>query len=283
MGGEPVKHRVVGGAAMLCALALASSAQAAAPPGPWDAFNLSPASRSVQPVGVLKTSGDVTNAAGLTNGGVTSLAPNASVTLDFGKEVGGFTRLHVAPGSAAPTLGLTYSEWSTYASATSSDASNGASNNEPPVIYAAPVGGAIDTGTTQPAPGTPALSLDGANWIWPTAGANSSAAASTVYLRKTFTVTDPSALASAIVRVNVDDNEVTYVNGTQVASMGNSFQTSAIADVKAQLVAGTNVVAIKATNASVGPAGALAKLALGSTTIVTDATWKASQTEQAGW
>jgi hypothetical protein len=269
---------------VLCALAaLATPAQAAAPPGPWDAFNLSPASRSVQATGVLKSGGDVTNAAGATNGGVTTIGPGGYVTLDFGKEVGGFARLHFAPGSVAPTAGLTYSEWSTYASPTSSAASNGASNTEPPVIYPAPAGGAIDTGSTQPVPGTPALPLDGANWIWATQGANSSAPASTVYLRRTFTVADPSALASAILRVNVDDNEVTYVNGVQVASMGNSFQTSAIADIKPQLVAGTNVVAIKAANASAGPAGALAKLALGSTTIITDTSWKASQTEQAGW
>src|SRR4029077_15020175 len=97
-----------------------------------------------------------------------------------------------------------------------------------------------------------------------------------------FTVADPSALASAMVRVNVDDNETTYVNGVQVASMGNSFQTSAIADVKSARVPGTNVFAIRATNASAGPAGALAKLVLGTTQLVTDATWKASQTGQPG-
>ena len=101
-----MKDRVLGGAALAGALVvLAAPAQAAAPPGPWDAFNLAPASRTVRPVGVLKTGGDVTNAAGLTNGGVTSLGPNGYVTLDFGKEVGGFARLHFAPGSAAPTAG----------------------------------------------------------------------------------------------------------------------------------------------------------------------------------
>src|SRR4051794_12659192 len=161
MGGEPVKDRVVGGAVVLCALAaMATPARAAAPPGPWDAFNLSPASRTVQATGVLKSGGDVTNATGATTGGVTTIGPGGYVTLDFGKEVGGFARLHFAPGSAAPTVGLTYYEWSTYASPTSSDASNGASNNEPPVIYPAPAGGAIDTGSTQPVPGTPALPLD---------------------------------------------------------------------------------------------------------------------------
>src|SRR3954451_19627606 len=183
-GGELlVKPRAVGGVALIGALAaLASPAQAAAPPGPWDAFNLSPASRSVQPTGVLQSGGDVTDPTrvrsggavtkppGVTSGGVTSVGPNGYVTLDFGKEVGGFARLHFAAGSAAPAVGLTYSEWSTYASPTSSDASNGASNNEPPVIYPAPAGGAIDTGSTQPVPGTPALPLDGANWIWATPG-----------------------------------------------------------------------------------------------------------------
>src|SRR3954470_7135757 len=103
MGGEPVKDRVAGAAAALCALAvMATPAQAAAPPGPWDAFNLSPASRSVQATGVLKSGGDVTNAAGATTGGVTTSGPNGYVTLDFGKEVGGFTRLHFAPGNTAP-------------------------------------------------------------------------------------------------------------------------------------------------------------------------------------
>src|SRR6476469_5016008 len=111
MGGEPVKDRVIGGAAALCVLAaMTTPAQAAAPPGPWDAFNLSPASRSVQAAGVLKSGGDVTNAAGATNGGVTTIGPGGYVTLDFGKEVGGFARLHFAPGSAAPTAGLTYAE-----------------------------------------------------------------------------------------------------------------------------------------------------------------------------
>src|SRR4051794_9076470 len=260
------------------AAVVAPAAHAAAPAGPWDAFNLSPASRTVQLTGVLKSGGDYSVA-----DGVTSLGPNAYVTLDFGKEVGGFVRLHFAPASAAASVALTYSEWSTYASPTSSDASNGASNNEPPVVYPAPAGGALDTGTTPPTGSAPVPSLSGAQWIWSNAGANSSAPASTVYLRKTFTVGDPSKLSSAMLRVNVDDNEVTYVNGTQVASMGNSFQTSAIADVKPQLVAGTNVVAIKAANASAGPAGALAKLVLGDTQIVTDASWKTSQTGPDGW
>ena len=267
---------VLAGAVLLAALA--PSAQAAAPAGPWDAFNLSPASRTVAPVGVLKSGGDVSSA-----DGVTSLGPNAYVTLDFGKEVGGFVKLHFTPASSATGAALTYSEWSTYASPTSSDASNGSSNNEPPVVYPAPAGGSIDTGTTPPAAGAPVPSLTGAQWIWSNAGANSSAPASTVYFRKTFTVDDPSKLSSAMLRVNVDDNETTYVNGVQVASMGNSFQTSAIADIKPQLVAGTNVVAIKAANASVGPAGTLAKLVLGDTTIVTDTTWKTSQTGPDGW
>jgi hypothetical protein len=265
-------------AALGAFLALTPPAVAAAPPGPWDAFNLAPASRTVEPAGVLKSGGEVN-----TSGGVTTLGTNAYVTFDFGKEVGGFTRLKVGASSAAPTAALTYSEWSTYASPTSSDASNGASNVEPPVVYRAPAGATIDTGTTQPAPGAPVPSLSGAQWIWATNGANSSAPATTVYLRKTFTVADPSALESAVLRVNTDDDEVTYVNGVKVAELAGSFQTSRIVDVKPQLVAGTNVIAIQARNGAVGPAGALAKLVLGSTNIVTDASWKASTTGPDGW
>ena len=257
---------------------LAPAAHAAAPAGPWDAFNLSPASRTVTPTGVLKSGGDYSTA-----NGVTSLGPNAYVTLDFGKEVGGFARLHFTPTSSANSAALTYSEWSTYASPTSSDQSNGSSNNEPPVVYPAPAGGTIDTGTTQPAPGAPVPSLTGAKWIWNSAGAASSAPASTVYFRKTFTVDDPSKLTSAMIRVNADDNETTYVNGVQVASMGNSFQTSAIADIKPQLQAGTNVIAVRAANASVGPSGLLAKLVLGDQTIITDTSWKTSTTSPDGW
>ena len=132
-----------------------ASPPAAPPPGPWDAFNLAPAGRTVAPVAVYTTTGTVTNAGGVLTGGTSTITgTGSSVTLDFGKEVGGFVSLHFASGtSAGQTVGLTYSEWSTYVSTTTSDGSNGGSNTEPPVQYAVTPGGGVDTQTAVPTAG----------------------------------------------------------------------------------------------------------------------------------
>jgi alpha-L-rhamnosidase len=137
--------------------------------------------------------------------------------------------------------------------------------------------------------GTPPPTLTGANWIWNVAGASTSTPAGTIHLRKTFTVADPSALASAVLRVNADDGHTTFVNGTQVSSSAganNAWQTSQINDIKSLLVPGTNVIAIAPFNG--GNAGSLIAVAqLDGTRIVTDGTWKAlpgtTTTPPAGW
>jgi hypothetical protein len=78
----------------------------------------------------------------------------SSVTFDFGKEVGGFVTLSFAASSETnQTVGLTYSEMSTYVSTGSNDASNGGSNDEPPVQYAVTPGGQVRTGTDTPVAG----------------------------------------------------------------------------------------------------------------------------------
>ena len=59
-----------------------------------------------------------------------------------------------------------------------------------------------------------------ADWLWNTANAATTTTAGTIYLRKTFTVTDPSTISSAVLRVNGDDGEIAFVNGTQVTSSG---------------------------------------------------------------
>src|SRR5206468_5757132 len=115
--------------------------------------------------------------------------------------------------------------------------------------------GTAGTNSTLAAPsvtsGQPAPSLTGASWIWNVAGANTSTPAGTIYLRKTFTVSDPSTITSAVLRVNADDGHTTFVNGTQVSSSAganNAWQTSQITDIKTLLVAGTNVIAIAPFN-----------------------------------
>ena len=105
---------------------------------------------------------------------------------------------------------------------------------------------AVLPGADEPVPsysGTPT-----ADWIWNTAGATNTTAVGTIYLRKTFTVADPSSISSAVLRVNADDGHQTYVNGTLVSSspanVENGWQTSQVSDIKSLLVPGTNVIAI---------------------------------------
>jgi hypothetical protein len=124
-----------------------------------NSFNFAPSSRLVRPVAVYATTGTVRGAKGLLAhppGSVASLkGEGASVTYDFGKEVGGFVGLSFTEGtSAGQQIGLTYAELSTYVSTTNSDGSNGGSNNEPAVVYKAPRNGQLTTRTATPVAGT---------------------------------------------------------------------------------------------------------------------------------
>ena len=118
-----------------------------------------------------------------------------------------------------------------------------------------------------------------ANWIWNTTGATSSTPQGTIYIRKTFTVADPSPISSAVLRVNADDGHMTYVNGTLVSSspgnVVNGWQTSQISDIKSLLVPGTNVIAIAGIATDTNANSVIAAAQLDTTRIVTDGTWKA--------
>ncbi|WP_329456465.1 alpha-L-rhamnosidase-related protein [Streptomyces sp. NBC_01497] len=115
-----------------------------APAGPWDRFNLSPRSRTVRPVATHPRPGAPTVLHG----------QGSSVTFDFGQETGGFVTLAFAASTDPDqVVGITYSELSTYVSTTSSDGSNGGSNNEPPVRYAVTPGGTISTRRDHPVAG----------------------------------------------------------------------------------------------------------------------------------
>lgn len=78
------------------------------------------------PVAVTRTTGSVAGSGALLRGGAATLTgKTSSVTLDFGKEIGGLVSLHFADGTApAQQLGLAFTESSQYIG-TSSDASNG--------------------------------------------------------------------------------------------------------------------------------------------------------------
>ncbi len=130
-----------------------------------------------------------------------------------------------------------------------------------------------------------------ANWLWNTTGSSNAAPAGTIYLRKTFTVTDPSSLSSALLRVNGDDGDQAYVNGTLVSgspgTVANSWQLSQVSDIKSLLVPGTNVIAIAGIANQPNASGVIATAQLDSTRIVTDGTWKAlpgtPASPPAGW
>ena len=130
-----------------------------------------------------------------------------------------------------------------------------------------------------------------ANWIWNTTGSSNAAPAGTIYLRKTFTVTNPSSLSSAVLRVNGDDGDQAYVNGTLVSgspgTVVNSWQNSQVSDIKSLLVPGTNVIALAGIANQPNASGVIATAQLDATRIVTDGTWKAlpgtPSAPPAGW
>lgn len=102
---------------------------------PWDAYNFAPASRTVAPVRVTRTTGTVGGAGSVLKGRSTTLSSGSSITLDFGEEVGGEVTVHFASTSAeGQRLGLAFSESSQYIG-TTSDASNGGSGSDG-AIYA---------------------------------------------------------------------------------------------------------------------------------------------------
>jgi hypothetical protein len=106
-----------------------------------DLPNLSPTSRTVQPVAVQGTSGSVANPQNVLSGQPTRLSgTNTSITLDFGKEVGGIATLSFGATSGGQRVGLAFTESSLYIGRTS-DASSG--GNADGAIY----GNATTNGT----------------------------------------------------------------------------------------------------------------------------------------
>src|SRR5256714_10164 len=105
----------------------AALATVAAPPGAIEALNLSPTSRTVRPTAVQGTSGSVANPQNVLTGGAARISgTNSSITLDFGKEVGGIATLSFGATSGGQQVGLAFTESSLFIGRVS-DASNGGS------------------------------------------------------------------------------------------------------------------------------------------------------------
>src|SRR6185437_15026138 len=119
------------------------------------------------------------------------------------------------------------------------------------------------TAGTVTAPGLPVPGYACASFLWNAPGFTSSAPAGTIFVRRDFTLsaTQLANMTDAVLRINVDDQHAVFVNGVQVAAstIANGWQTSQLVDVKPDLVAGSNVIAIAPYNVS-GAGGFIAAL-----------------------
>ncbi|KAF5385994.1 hypothetical protein D9615_002248 [Tricholomella constricta] len=97
---------------------------ARAPPGPWDAFNYAPSSRTVHPKVVHSVHGVVQHPHQLvaSHGGSATLTGNGSyVVLDFSQEVGGILSFTIDEATPKSTLSLSFTESSEFISPIRSD------------------------------------------------------------------------------------------------------------------------------------------------------------------
>ncbi|MYS21836.1 family 78 glycoside hydrolase catalytic domain [Streptomyces sp. SID4948] len=137
----------------------------------------------------------------------------------------------------------------------------------------------------------PVLRLSDANWIWYAEGDPSdSAPAGTRYLRRSFELPSGAQISSAEAQFTADDSFTLYVNGVEAVSsprVADSWRTASVVDIAPYLHAGTNVLAVEATNSVQGPAGVLGSLhfegTAAPTDLVTDTSWRASNSADDGW
>ncbi|KAJ7153315.1 Six-hairpin glycosidase [Mycena filopes] len=109
-----------------CVFVAAGSALGLAPPGPWDAFNFAPKSKTVYPAAIRETEGTVTNGQRLVNNAdsATLAGKGSWVTLDYGVEVGGLISLTLTSPTANASLALSFSESPSFIRPTASDDSS---------------------------------------------------------------------------------------------------------------------------------------------------------------
>jgi hypothetical protein len=137
----PLRGAAIALTAVLSLSAFTPVAAAQGRPGERD--NFSPSSRTVTPTAVARTTGSVGSPSAVLRGRPTTLTgAGASITLDFGKEVGGLASVHFAKATAPDQkLGLAFTESSLYIG-TTSDASNGGSGPDGALTAAAAPGAA---------------------------------------------------------------------------------------------------------------------------------------------
>ncbi|KAH9832466.1 Six-hairpin glycosidase [Rhodofomes roseus] len=105
---------------LLVCLSLGTYVACLAPSGPWDAFNFAPASRTVYPVSIRETSGNVSSI----GDGLTLSGDGSYVTLDFAFEVAGPISLYFDDVSESSSIALSFTESPLFISPTTSDDSD---------------------------------------------------------------------------------------------------------------------------------------------------------------
>ncbi|MET7477322.1 alpha-L-rhamnosidase [Streptomyces sp. NPDC005648] len=140
----------------------------ASPQAAADALNYSPTSRTVKPTAVYATSGSVANPQNVLSGQPTRISGSgSSVTLDFGKEVGGLATLSFGGTSdSGQRVGLAFSESSLYVGA-NSDLSSGRGGEDGALHTAVTAGGTYTMPTARLRGGFRYLTvfLDTSGWV----------------------------------------------------------------------------------------------------------------------
>jgi arylsulfatase A-like enzyme len=140
------------------------------------------------------------------------------------------------------------------------------------------------------APGFMGGRLDGAAWIWWRSVANA-AGGETACFRRTFTVTNPGEVASAVLTATADNVLEVWVNGIKLI-YDDTWRTLVITNISQYLQSGTNVLAVKASNATgaASPAGFLGSLeitltnGLGEYVVTASTAWKSvNSSSGTGW
>jgi len=134
------------------------------------------------------------------------------------------------------------------------------------------------------------VDLSKASWIWyPEGDATAGVPVGNRLFRREFDIPQGAQIESAACAVTADNWFKLYVNGRPVRDGGN-FKEALVVDVKDNLTAGKNVIAIDAANQgdSPNPAGVLAVLNVqysdgSSTVIVSDDSWRTAQTGPTDW
>lgn len=129
------KHHIALAATMLAAIvALLVFVGLVTSATPYDDYILAPSSRTVHPASIHRVNGSVSNAQSLvtsTNGSAI-LRDNSSITLDYGKNVGGLVSITVgAVASTDAVVGVTFTESSLWINGAASDATADAGLDTP--------------------------------------------------------------------------------------------------------------------------------------------------------